>query len=210
MPKLLYNCNLNVLGIWTVELDKTSNLETSTWAFLATRWFRLECMILSGSGFECSASVTLCVLVLRSSHTRATTPPFPLSLSTCCPLPPSLGCHGSRKLRRCTGHMGGSEPYGRVVSKHIWNIWPLVLACQLLSSFDCRLPLILLTVSFLALTASTCAIRVLCTRTNTQRLKKKWDNWAEGNSLVSLPIGCWTLVSSHPFVSSLRQCQPLV
>lgn len=43
--------------------------------------------------------------------------------------------------------MGWSEPYGGVVSGHIWNIWLLVLACQPLSPLCHRLPLILLTAS---------------------------------------------------------------
>lgn len=73
--------------------------------------------------------------------------PFFPSLATHCPFSPSLGCHGGRKLRRCTGHMGGSEPYGQAVSRHICNIWLLVLACQLLSLLHHRLPLILLTAS---------------------------------------------------------------
>lgn len=61
------------------------------------------------------------------------------------PQAPSLGCHGGRKLRRCSGHMCRSEQPVRVVSGHIWNTWLPVLACHLLSQFYHCLPLILLT-----------------------------------------------------------------
>ena len=125
-------------------------------------------------------------LVLRSSHIRAIS-----SL-------PLLACHGGRKCKRCTGHTCGSEPYGGDVSRHIWNIWLLVLACQLLSRFYRRLPLILPTALLLFNFSPPPHPHVLpllerLPHTCMYRYKmKRWHHRERGIyvSLVHLPLSC--------------------